>query len=221
MEGRRGDGRGRSRRTGVGNRREDQRAGRTCREGAGRKASGPLLLELNMLPGGARGLPAAGRMMGGPRQPESHPSHAAHLLPQGVHAGPGGPRMRCAAGAWLSWPWRRELQHPAAWRGPRAGASLSPAVGRPRCSTIARPPPASFTYASTLKPASTPHAGENVQRERTAQQPRLVQAGRALLLRLLHCRGHQRALLPFMLSLIRHLRRPDPGPRPASGPGGA
>jgi hypothetical protein len=59
--------------------------------------------------------------------------------------------MRCAAGAWLSWPWRLELQHHAAWRGPRAGASLAPAVSRPRCSRIARTPPASFTYASTRR----------------------------------------------------------------------
>ena len=71
--------------------------------------------------------------------------------PLEVHAGPGHPPFRCAAGAWLSWPWQLELQQQAAWRGSRAGASLAPAVGRPRCSRIARIPPASFTYASTRR----------------------------------------------------------------------
>jgi monoamine oxidase len=34
--------------------------------------------------------------------------------PLGVHAGPGRPPMRCAAGTWLSWPWQLEPQHHAA-----------------------------------------------------------------------------------------------------------
>ncbi|HYO69106.1 MAG TPA: hypothetical protein VEU33_23805, partial [Archangium sp.] len=59
--------------------------------------------------------------------------------------------MRCAAGDWLCWRWRLGLEHHEAWRGRRAGASLAPAVGRPRCSTIARTPAASFTDASTRR----------------------------------------------------------------------
>ncbi len=44
------------------------------------------------------------------------------------------------------------------------------AVASPKCSRIARPPAASFTDASTLKPASTPHAGEHVEVERPLEQ---------------------------------------------------
>jgi hypothetical protein len=49
-------------------------------------------------------------------------------------------------------------------------------VGRPRGSRITRTPPASFTYASTLKPASTPHAGEHVEVKRPPEQGSLVKA---------------------------------------------
>jgi hypothetical protein len=47
--------------------------------------------------------------------------------------------------------WRRKPQHPAAWGGPRAGARLAPAMANPRCSKIARTPPACFTYAKTRR----------------------------------------------------------------------
>jgi hypothetical protein len=79
--------------------------------------------------------------------------------------------MRCAAGAWLCWPWQFEPQHPAASGGPHAGASLAPAVGKPKCSSIARTPLPAFTYANTLKPASTPRAGQHLEVQRPLQQP--------------------------------------------------
>ena len=44
---------------------------------------------------------------------------------------------------------RRKPQHPAAWVDSRAGARLTPAVGKPRCSSIARTPLPAFTYAKT------------------------------------------------------------------------
>src|SRR5262249_13872158 len=44
-----------------------------------------------------------------------------------------------------------ESQHHAAWGGPRAGARLAPAVGKPRCSRIARTPRDPFTYAKTRR----------------------------------------------------------------------
>jgi len=116
-------------------------------------------------------------------------------LPGGARQGPGS----------LGWPWRLELQHHAAWGGPRAGASLAPAGARPRCSRIARTPPASFTDASTLGPASTTCAGEHVERKRPFQQPGPIQARRALLPRLLHRRGKGRALL-LQPRLLPHLR---------------
>jgi transcriptional regulator with XRE-family HTH domain len=81
----------------------------------------------------------------------------------------------------LGWLWRLELQHPALWGGPRAGARCALAVGNPRCSTIALTPPAPFTYANTLKPASTPQARQHFQGERPFQQPGPVQTGCALL----------------------------------------
>ena len=62
--------------------------------------------------------------------------------------------LRCAAGAWLSWLWRLEPQHPAARGGSRAGARSSPAVGKPRCSRVARTPPVSFTYCTLNRPCA-------------------------------------------------------------------
>ena len=111
------------------------------------------------------------------------PSPAA--FPGGRRQGPGS----------LGWLWRLELQHHALWGGPRAGARCALAVGNPRCSTIALTPPAPFTYANTLKPASTPQARQHIQGERPFQQPGPVQTGCALLPRLLHRRGKGGALL--------------------------
>jgi hypothetical protein len=62
-----------------------------------------------------------------------------------------------------------------------AGARLTPAVGKPRCSSIARTPLPAFTYANTLKPASTPHAGEHVEVERPLQQLCPIHSRRPLL----------------------------------------
>ena len=81
----------------------------------------------------------------------------------------------------LGWLWRLELQHPALWGGPRAGARCALAGGNPRGSTIALSPPAPFTDANTLKPASTPQARQHFQGERPFQQPGPVQTGCALL----------------------------------------
>ena len=81
---------------------------------------------------------------------------------------PGGARQGRSS---LGWLWRLELQHHALWGGPRAGARCALAVGNPRCSRIALTSPAPFTYANTLKPASTPQAREHIQGERPAQQP--------------------------------------------------
>jgi hypothetical protein len=111
------------------------------------------------------------------------PSPAA--FPGGTRQGPGS----------LGWLWRLVLQHHALWGGARAGARCALAVGNPRCSTIALTPPAPFTYANTLKPASTPQAREHIQGERPFQQPGPVQTGCALLPRLLHRRGKGGALL--------------------------
>lgn len=47
---------------------------------------------------------------------------------------------------------RLEPRHHAARGGWRGEASLAPAVGRPRCSTIASTPPAFFTPANTRPP---------------------------------------------------------------------
>jgi hypothetical protein len=66
----------------------------------------------------------------------------------GIHACPGrAPHQVRGRGP----PGCLEPQHPAAWGGPRAGAHLAPAVGKPRCSTIARTPQAPFTYATTRR----------------------------------------------------------------------
>jgi signal transduction histidine kinase len=46
---------------------------------------------------------------------------------------------------------RRKPQHPAAWVDSCAGAKLTPAVGKPRCSSIARTPLPAFTYAKTRR----------------------------------------------------------------------
>ena len=70
---------------------------------------------------------------------------------------------------------RGQPQHHAAWVDSCAGARLTPAVGKPRCSRIARTPPPPFTYANTLllpphlKQANTSSAF------RPAQQPGPVQ----------------------------------------------
>jgi hypothetical protein len=60
-------------------------------------------------------------------------------------------RARQGPGSLLGWLWRLGLQHHEAWGGPRAGASLAPAVARPKCSRIARSPPASVRYDSTRR----------------------------------------------------------------------
>jgi hypothetical protein len=44
---------------------------------------------------------------------------------------------------------RGQPQHHAAWVDSCAGARLTPAVGKPRCSRIARTPPPPFTYANS------------------------------------------------------------------------
>ena len=82
------------------------------------------------------------------------PSPAA--FPAGARQGPGS----------LGWLWRLELQHPALWGSARAGARCALAVGNPRCSTIALPPRAPFTYANTLKPAFTPQARQHIRQQR-------------------------------------------------------
>jgi hypothetical protein len=105
----------------------------------------------------------------------------------------------------VGWLWRLELQPPALFCGARAGARCALAVGNPRCSTIALTPAAPFTYANTLKPASTPQAREHIQGERPFQQPGPVQTGCALLPRLLHRRGKGGALLrkPWLRPCLR------------------
>src|SRR5688572_20089717 len=71
-----------------------------------------------------------------------------------AHVGPGRPASRGSSGeqgAWACWLWRREPQHHAAWGGAGAGVRLAPAVGKPRCSRIARTAPACFTYAKSRR----------------------------------------------------------------------
>jgi hypothetical protein len=136
---------------------------------------------------------------------------------------PGGARQVPGS---LGWLWRLELQHPALWGGPRAGARCALAVGNPRCSTIALTPPAHFTDANTLKPASTPQAREHIQGEPPSQQPGPVQTGCALLPRLLHRRAKGGALLlqPRLRPCLRELdgapgqRRSSAHPRPLAWP---
>ncbi|ATB30422.1 hypothetical protein MEBOL_003883 [Melittangium boletus DSM 14713] len=71
-----------------------------------------------------------------------------------------------------------EPQHHAAWGGPRAGAHLAPAVGKPRCSRIARTPQAPFTYATTLRrpphPTQANTSKSNVLLSNSAQSTRGV-----------------------------------------------
>ena len=65
-----------------------------------------------------------------------------------------------------------------------AGAHLPVSQGSPSDSSMARTPPGAVRDASPLKPASTPAAGEHVQREAPAQQPGPSKPRRALLGRL-------------------------------------
>ena len=111
-----------------------------------------------------------------PGRRRSHSSPADAPLPSPA-ASPGGTLQGPGSLGWLG---RLELQHHALWAGARAGARCALAVGNPRCSTIALTPPAPFTYANTLKPASTLQAREHIQGERPAQQPGPVQTGCAL-----------------------------------------
>jgi hypothetical protein len=84
------------------------------------------------------------------------PSPAA--FPAGARQGPGS----------LGGLRRLELQPPALWGGPRAGARCALAVGNPNCSTIALTPRAPFTDDTPLKPASTPQAREHIPGEHPA-----------------------------------------------------
>ena len=59
-------------------------------------------------------------------------------------------------------------QHHALWGGPCAGARFAGRVGSPRCSSMERTALGAVTYANTLKPASTPGTGEDVQRRFSA-----------------------------------------------------
>ena len=96
------------------------------------------------------------------------------LEPLGVNADPGRAPLRCVAGAAgllaiLS-------LNPPRPGGPSCRAHLAQAVGKPRCSTIARTPGASFMDASTLMPASIPHSGKHARQQRGKLLPhRFVQ----------------------------------------------
>jgi hypothetical protein len=122
---------------------------------------------------------------------------------------PAGARQGAGSLGWLG---RLELQHPALWGGSRAGARCALAVGNPNCSTIALTPVAPFTYANTLKPASTPQARQHIQGERPFQQPGPVQTGVRSFQRLLHRRGKGGALLR-KLQLRPCLREHPPAQR--------
>lgn len=68
--------------------------------------------------------------------------------------------------------WRRQPPPPAPWSGARARVRLAPAVGSPRCSQIARTPPACFTSASTRRLPPRLTQAKRVQRKGPAQQSR-------------------------------------------------
>jgi hypothetical protein len=122
----------------------------------------------------------------------------AEVVPSlGAHAGPRGPPRREAAGAWaLESLWVLGAQHHACWGGPFAGTNRAGSEGNARCSTMTRTPRGAVTGQVCQHPpaASTPRAGEDIQREPPAQQPGPIQSRRALL-RPLHPRSQGRALL--------------------------
>jgi hypothetical protein len=91
------------------------------------------------------------------------PAGGQAVQPLGVHASPGRPPFRCAAGAWLSWLGRLEPQHHAAWgalalgpashlpwASPGAPESLSPLPPPSRTPTPLSLPP-HLTQAKTSK----------------------------------------------------------------------
>ncbi|WP_369333656.1 glycosyltransferase [Corallococcus sicarius] len=88
--------------------------------------------------------------------------------PHGAHARSGRAPLRGAARGLGMGPLRPGAQHHPICAGPCAGASCAGRVGKSRCSRMARTPPGAVRDASTLKRASTPAAGEHVQRETPA-----------------------------------------------------
>ncbi len=95
-------------------------------------------------------------------------------------------------------------QHPALWGGPCAGARFAGRVGSARCSRMQRPPLGAVTYANTLKPASPPGTGQDVQKtnvRRSSVSP--IQSRHVLLLRfrLRRCFGRCARLFFFRLRL--------------------
>lgn len=86
--------------------------------------------------------------------------------PLEAHVGPGRSASRGIAGGLGLWAVAVRASTPRGLGWSSRGARLAPVMGKPRCSRIARTPPACFTARREPPPASTPHSGERVEVQR-------------------------------------------------------